>query len=132
MADTCPGRSPLLIAIETILVGGALVILWLWWNKQQMLSEDKGTNTDEITVPDVELRESSDKNVQTVTAFPDETTEGDFGQTMWKGVWVSDDLKDETFTNRYRSELNVDLNTGHETRKYEVTRWQSRHIIAAM
>ena len=131
MPETCT-RSPFLNTAETLLVGGAALVLLWWWATRHLDHSRRAVKLQDAAVNTEALTSTDDVNAKEGFYEADRDLPESDVKTTWKGVWVGNETLGNTFTSHYRSELSVDLSTGHQTRKYEMMRHRNTHVIAAM
>ena len=148
MEQRCDGGKTSFV-METIIIGGVILFLLWWWKRSQnvKVTFDKAVNTEGSSemFQNAPVCHNPEATQTTNTKKHDETSKVDKYSLAdneklstanfnfnWKAVWVGDEKMVDVFSNRHRSELCLDLDTGHVTRKYEVIRHRNTHVIAAL
>jgi len=107
------------------MIGAAIILLLLWWGGkkrgQSGAHPAPGTSAGQKRTP-IEnglatSPEKAEKGVQTETS----------DTVLWRAVYVGDN--GDVTTDRHRSELRIDLVTGHVTRSENIVRCTSNYLL---
>ena len=130
MEKNCEGNGTFFMQ-TLVTTGGVLILLW-WWtrkNPEKQETRDKAVNTD-LQVCDLKYREVLESKTENGVLKFDKLK--DDLNCNWKAVWVGDNKKENIFSNRHRTELTLNLDTGEVIRKHEILRHRATHVIATL